>query len=84
VLKILRFFDVDPRSFRPWIRYGKIRIRDKHPTPAALTIFILNHSVKGSVRDPVRRIRMVLGLLDPDPLVRDTDSAPAPDPFLSS
>jgi hypothetical protein len=28
----------------------------------------------------IRRIRMFLGLLDPDPLVRGTDPDPAPDP----
>jgi hypothetical protein len=33
---------------------------------------------------PVLRIRMFLGLLDPDPdpLVRGTDPAPAPDPSI--
>jgi hypothetical protein len=32
----------------------------------------------------IRRIRMVLGLLDPDPdsIVRGTDPDPAPDPYL--
>jgi hypothetical protein len=28
------------------------------------------------------RIRVFLGLLDPDPLVRDTDQDPDPDPYL--
>ncbi len=27
---------MDPESFRPWFRVGKIRIRDKHPGSATL------------------------------------------------
>ncbi len=39
-LKILKFFyaDPDPEIFWPWIRDGKIRIRDKHPGSATLPI----------------------------------------------
>jgi hypothetical protein len=31
----------------------------------------------------IRRIRMLLSLPDPDPLVRGTDPAPEPDPSFS-
>jgi hypothetical protein len=36
------------------------------------------------LRIRIRRIRMFLGLLDPDPLVRGTDPDPAPDPSIIS
>jgi hypothetical protein len=32
--------------------------------------------------DPLHRIHMFLGLLDPDPLVRGMDPDPAPDPSI--
>ncbi len=37
-LKILKFFDADPGSFRPWNPDEKIRIRDKHIGSATLII----------------------------------------------
>ncbi len=48
-------------------------------TKADLKLFLIS---KASVEDPdrIRRIRMILDLLDPDPLVRGTD--PDPDPFI--
>jgi hypothetical protein len=36
--------------------------------------------LKTELRIRIRRNPMFLGLLDPDPLVRGTDPAPAPDP----
>ncbi len=41
--------------------------------------FIMRKAVLG-----IRRIRMFLGLPDPDPLARGTDLDPAPDPSLFS
>ncbi len=37
-------------------------------------------SAGDSVADPIRRVHMFLGILDPDPLVQGTD--PAPDPSI--
>ncbi len=36
MLKKLKLFDADPESIWPWIRDGKIRIRDNHPGSATL------------------------------------------------
>ncbi len=50
--------------------------------------YIPCQNVRTSVGEQVRRIRMFLGLPDPDPVVRDADSdpnpAPAQDPSLFS
>jgi hypothetical protein len=58
-----------------------LRIRDDYP------LFHPGSASKNQVFLPVlgiriRRIRMVLDLQDPDPLVRDTDPAPDPSLFL--
>ena len=38
---------------------------------------------KSVLRIRIHRIHMFLGLLDPDPLVKGMDPAPAPDPFIT-
>jgi hypothetical protein len=35
------------------------------------------------LRIQIRRVRIILDLLDPDPLVRGMDMDPAPDPFIT-
>jgi hypothetical protein len=41
-------------------------------------------SLKAVLRNRIRRIRIILGLMDPDPLMRSTDQDPAADPDLDS
>jgi hypothetical protein len=77
-VKILKFFDAAPGFVMETVRIrdGKNGpgIRDKHPESATLHIPVLGI-----------RIRMFLGLQDPDPesLVRGTYLDPAPDSFLA-
>ncbi len=60
-LKILKFVDADPEYFWPWIRDGKIRIRDKHPGSETLILckserpLSLGHRVPPSAVRPVKR-----------------------------
>ncbi len=37
---VLKFFDADPESFRPWIRDGKIWLRDYHPGSAIRVLLL--------------------------------------------
>jgi hypothetical protein len=57
--------------------------RGKNPLTAKIKIFPKIFPVLGiQIRIRIHRIRMFLGLPDPDPLIRGMDSAP--DPSLSS
>ena len=57
----------DSESFRPWIRDGKIRIRDKHLGSATLDIST-SHSLDQRVR--LRSVRTIL-----ETVVREADTS---------